>query len=384
MKILTTFILVISCFSRYVNAQAIDSKSQAMQECVQATKLADEGNYDASIQMLNDAITLDSSQNRFYKELAYDYYLKTTEKPGFNWWKNFIMQSKNENENTTELAALVLGHQYEEHSANGKAQEVFHSALMQFPNSGPLHASLSETLFNERNYFPALKEAEAGIQNAPNVADNYYWASEIYCHSTEKVWGMLYGELFLNMNPGNDSLRKARISQLLYTTFQNSIQIDPGNELKVDFSSIASSNGESSYSNLPYQVGVFERLISNSIKDESVVDLYSLNLIRTNFLKTYYEKQFNVKFPNVLFEYEAKIAEAGYLEAYNYWILQYGEPKQFATWLINNNAQFQAFQKWVADNPLILTSSNYFISSQYSWKDKPELIHINRKIQINM
>ena len=384
MKTLTAIILVLCCFSLSMNAQVIDAKSQAMQECVQATKLADEGNYDASIQMLNDAITLDSSQNRFYKELAYDYYLKTTEKPGFNWWKNFIMQSKNENENTTELAALVLGHQYEEHSANGKAQEVFHSALMQFPNSGPLHASLSETLFNERNYFPALKEAEAGIQNAPNVADNYYWASEIYCHSTEKVWGMLYGELFLNLNLGHDSLRKARISQLLYTTFQNSIQIDPGNELKVDFSSIASSNGESSYSNLPYQVGVFERLISNSIKDESVVDLYSLNLIRTNFLKTYYEKQFNVKFPNVLFEYEAKIAEAGYLEAYNYWILQYGEPKQFATWLTNNHEQFQGFQKWVADNPLILTSSNYFISSQYSWKEKPESIHINRRIQINM
>jgi len=191
--------------------------------------------------------------------------------------------------------------------------------------------------------------------------------------------------MYLNLNAGKDSLNAQRISNLLYDTYTSSIQLNAGNTVVVDFSKSAESDGtETATAKLPFQVGVYESLVMKAIKNETVIDLFSLNLIRTEFLKTYIDKGYDSQYPNLLFSYQAAVAEAGFLDAYNYWLLGKANPAQFDNWLEGNKKKYDAFLAWKASNPVPVTEQNYFSSAQYSMDEKPEQVKIDRKIDLKL
>ena len=47
--------------------------------------------------------------------------------------------------------------------------------------------------------YEAIKMWEKGIEVAPSFSKNYFNASKYYYFSTDKVWSIIYGEIFLNM-----------------------------------------------------------------------------------------------------------------------------------------------------------------------------------------
>ena len=62
---------------------------------------------------------------------------------------------------------------------------------------------------------------EKGIEVNPMFASNYFRAAKIYCNSSEEVWGMIYGEIFINLERTND--RTFKISKLLFDTYKSEI-----------------------------------------------------------------------------------------------------------------------------------------------------------------
>jgi hypothetical protein len=102
-----------------------------------------------------------------------------------------------------------------------------------------------------------------------------------------------------------------------------------------------------------------------SIVGEKNIDINSLHRIRTNFLNMYYKNGHNKDYPNVLFDYQKAVDEAGHLEAYNHWILMMGDEEAFSTWHGVNEDQWDSFVAWFSENPIKLDSSHEFYRSQY-------------------
>jgi hypothetical protein len=102
-----------------------------------------------------------------------------------------------------------------------------------------------------------------------------------------------------------------------------------------------------------------------SMINEKSIDLNSLDRIRTNFINSYYKSGNDKKYPNILFDYQNKVKEAGHFEAYNHWILMKGDNDAFDLWYNSNKVKWDAFIKWFSDNGLKVDNLNKFYIGQY-------------------
>ncbi len=369
----------LACLATGTNAQVSNPAGEklAAVKCDSAVALADRGQTSQAIRLLTEALVLDPQPVRYSAELAYTYYLQHNTSGAIS-----LLDQLSHRPDADEKLYTFLGSLYSQNDEPAKALNVYRLGTQRFPESAVLCAALSAGLVRSRSYYAALESAEKGILADPAYAENYYWAALIYCHSTEKVWGMLYGEIYLCLNTGADSTHANQISRLLYQTSQTALQLSGEEGIKVNFSEIASGQGTGEINaRLPYQVGIYEMLMLNAAKQETVVDLYTLDLIRTRFLKSYFEQDLNTPYPNALLEYQAEIANAGFFDEYNHWVFQSGNQKEFSDWAVRNDIRYAAFRTWLKENPLKIRRTHFFNSGQYAWKEKPEKIRIERRIQ---
>jgi hypothetical protein len=70
--------------------------------------------------------------------------------------------------------------------------------------------------------------------------------------------------------------------------------------------------------------------------------------------------------PNILFDYQQKIADAGHLEAYNYWVFSQGDSEMFNTWQKSNKKKWDNFLQWFTENGMKLSADYRFYRTQYN------------------
>lgn len=339
-------------------------KDKALEKAIEAVKLMDSGNVDESIKLLEEAQNLDPNRFDYPYELAYAYYLKEDYNEVIK-----ILEGVINHKDVNDRLFQLLGNSYDMIGEPEKALETYDKGLEKFPNSGAIYLEKGNVYWMKKEYEKALLFYEKGIEVAPQFPSNYYRATLLYCNSSEEVWGMIYGEIFMNLEP--NSKRTAEISKLLYNTYKNEITFTSDTSFSVSFSKTALINiddlQDPNKMKLPFGVGVYEPTIMMSMINEKSIDLNSLNRIRTNFIKMYFKNNNNKKYPNILFDYQNKILKAGHFEAYNYWILMKGDEALFRIWHSANTKKWDKFVKWFTDdkNRLKLDSSNKFYSGQY-------------------
>jgi effector-binding domain-containing protein len=211
----------------------------------------------------------------------------------------------------------------------------------------------------KKDYDQAIKYFEKGVAVQPDFPSNYYWCAKIYCGSTEKMWGMIYGELFMNIE--RNSSRTAEISKLLYDTYKSQIVFKSATETTVSFSK---QNVITNPKQLPYSI-IYEPTMGVSLVGENNIDINSLSRIRKRFTEFYFKKGFNKKYPNVLFDYQDNLIKAGQMDAYNHWLLMKGDEEGFNAWKDSNNDAWNSFIKWFTNNGLQLDANNRFYRVQY-------------------
>ena len=183
----------------------------------------------------------------------------------------------------------------------------------------------------------------------------------------EEVWGMIYGELFINLE--RNTKRTAEISKLLVDTYKSEIKFTSDTSYTVSFCKSMTLSLEDlkdpARFKLPFGGGCYELLLMTSVAGERSIDINSLDNIRTNFIESYFKGDFAKKYPNVLFDYQKKVKEAGHQEAYNHWILMYGDEDNFEKWKTANTSKWDSFIAWFKENKLQLDESHRFHRSQY-------------------
>jgi hypothetical protein len=178
---------------------------------------------------------------------------------------------------------------------------------------------------------------------------------------------MMYGEIFMNLE--RNSKRTAEISKLLFDIYKSEIKFSGDTGMTVSFSqnatiSLADLNDTANFK-LPFGIGAYEPTLMFSLLSLRSVDMNTLDQIRTRFVENYFNNKMNLTYPNILFDYQKKIMEAGQLEAYNHWILMMGDEAAFTAWESANTSKWENFVKWFKENALEVNESSHFHSSQY-------------------
>jgi tetratricopeptide (TPR) repeat protein len=110
----------------------------------------------------------------------------------------------------------MLGNDYDYNLEPGKAIDAYERGMVKFPNSGPLYLERGNMELMKDEFNNALTYYITGIEVDPKHSSNYYRAAKLYLASEDTYLGLIYGELFMNLERG--SQRTIEMSELIYNT----------------------------------------------------------------------------------------------------------------------------------------------------------------------
>jgi tetratricopeptide (TPR) repeat protein len=350
---LLLFIILCLC------ATAQSKKDKALQIGLHAIDIMDSGRIDESIKLLEAAEKLDPDRIDYPYEIAYAHYLKEDYKGAIK-----LLEKIADRKDASERLFQLLGNSYDIIGKSDIAFEKYDQGLKKFPNSGMLFLEKGNVYWGKKEYNKALGYYEKGIEVDPAFPSNYYRATRLYCNSDQEVWGMIYGEIFMNLE--RNSKRTAEISKLLFDTYKSQMKMTSDTSMSVDFCKniITAADGDPKHFKMPFCL-VYEPTIMLSAPFTKNMDIDYFDTVRTRFVGNYYKMDHNKTHPNILFEYQNKLRKAGHLEAYNHWILMKGDEDGFDKWQTANKDKWTNFVIWFKENPLKVDKENRFYSTQY-------------------
>jgi Tfp pilus assembly protein PilF len=182
------------------------------------------------------------------------------------------------------------------------AGNIYKKALKKFPNSGALHSEYGELLWAQKDN-SAIDEWEKGIKLDPSYAGNYYNAALYYFYTKDKVWALVYGEIFVNMESLTE--RAAAMKQILFKAYKEKLFADIGSSKDDDKSEFAKAFLQA----MNKQISLVNRGITTE----------TLTMIRSRFILDWFAN-YASKFPFRLFDYQRQLMQEGMFEAYNQWL----------------------------------------------------------------
>ena len=277
----------------------------------------------------------------------------------------------------------MLGNAYDLDGKPKKAVEMYEAGIRKFPESGPLYLELGVIQATEGEYEQAVATWEKGLTVAPTHPSNFYHAARMYMQTPIRGWGIIYAEIFLNLEPSTQ--RSEEMRALLWNAYNDAIILEEGvgedgertitngAEFFADAFAIEAVTDSTVRVGFPfyYEIATMSPIItlSLSLMDDSDGDdkdtpafqvlradgkltLEALHEYRLMFLKSW-EMGRGAEFYNVeLFAYQRKLVDAGLFRAYNYLMLVNEETAEEMTrWMEENPNELRRLVEWTRDNP---------------------------------
>jgi tetratricopeptide (TPR) repeat protein len=298
------------------------------------------GDFDNAILVLNRALQQDSKSLEMQKDLAQCFYLKRDYEKALVGVRELI-----DRPDADVMTFQIAGNVYKALQQVKDCEKMYKKALKKFPNSGPLYSEYGELLWAVKDY-SAIDQWEKGIEVDPGFSGNYYNAAMHYFFTKDKVWCLVYGEIFVNMESLSE--RGAAIKKLLYDAYKEKTFIEAdllkGEEKnKSEFAKafLNSLNKQSS-------------LASRGITTET------LTMIRTRFILDWFQNAGN-RYPYKLFDYQRQLLQSGLFEAYNQWL--FGTVENLAAydnWTKTNAQQYAAFDSFQKNRIFKMPAGQYY------------------------
>lgn len=322
-----------------------------------AIKLVDEQKYDEGIKILEECEKTDSLEYTYPYEIA----LAKSYNKDYDGAIKKLIEIKDYKEIRDHYYQL-LGNNYDYTGDSAMAMKTYDEGLKKFPKSGRLY--LEKGIMNESSKpFEAIKIYERGIEVEPMYPSNYYRAAKIYLKTNDRLSGLIYGEIFMNLE--RTTSRTKEMSELLYNGYKKSLIFTSKTESKTEFcpavidAAVFDKNKE-----LPLCMNfAYSYLIAMMKHSEFSYD--NLIQIRQDFLKEY--QMLKIKnAPNVLLNYFKKMDDNKVFNAYNYYLFQVANKDAFTEWQTKNKAEYDRFEDWytTTSNQLLVDSKNFYISDQ--------------------
>ncbi len=286
--------LTIVCLFAFFSI-AFSQTAKELQET--ARSFMQQGDYSNAVLVLNRAAQLAPTDIDIAKDLGLCYYLQ----------KNFtkaleIIKPLLERDDTDDQCFQIAGNIYKQLADPKECDRVLRKALKKFPVSGALYNDLGELLWAQQNN-DAIIQWEKGIEVDPAFSKNYYNACKYYFQNTDKVWSVLYGEIFVNMEPFTS--RTPEIKSILLEGYKKlfadaQMSLPPSN--KNNFTDAFAKN-----------------MNRQSILATSGITAETLTMIRSRFILDWFNEN-ESKLPFKLFELHRQLLQEGMFDAYNQWL----------------------------------------------------------------
>lgn len=354
-----TILLSISFFA---NAQGQSPKDKAWDFAKEAVNMMDDGKVDEAIKLLEEAHRLAPDIYNFEYEIAYGHYLKKDYKKALS-----VMQRVVQYNGVNDKVYQMLGNLYDMTGDTTNAIKTFKEGLVKFPNSGGLYNDQGNMYYDKKEYAKALQYYEKGISVDPMLASNYFRAAILFLSSEEEVWGMMYGELFILLEPNTD--RTIQISKMMYDTYKSEIQKTSDTSYSVSFSKMGNnidvSKMNDSNFRMPFSTMVYEACMSVGVGTVDKLDLDGFCKIRAVMLDQFYSMGYDKQYWNVLFDYQKKAKDAGFSDVYHHWVLIGGNKDEFGKWYDAHKDQVSKFASWYSNHHINITKSNMFLRNNF-------------------
>ena len=210
-------------------------------------------------------------------------------------------------------------------------------------------ALCSASLAQDADYYKAIqkrsstpvqpaqfKEMEEKALKDYSQAGSYEVLATSFGNTTEKVWAVIYGEIYCNLS--SDSDRISQVGSLVYHWYEGSLSRQ-GNGLSISLT----ENAQSSQKQLPFE-SLFEQSFlmgAASVQGNfPPLSIQTLIAIRKNQLSLWNQK----RLPETeLVRRQEAILSAGHFEAYNYWLFKGARADEFTEWIKSHQDQFRAW-----------------------------------------
>jgi tetratricopeptide (TPR) repeat protein len=299
-----------------------------------------QGDFTNAILVLNQALQKDEDNLDLQKDLAFNYYLNRNYAKALEVAKPFA-----DRKDADVQAYQILGMVYKALEERKECEKMYKAALKKYPNSGVLYNEYGEMLWSKENWSESLKLWEKGIEVDPNYSGNYYNAARYYFFSQDKVWGLIYGEIFVNLE--SYSKRTPEIKKMLlegykklFTEGNMTKNQDTKNEFVKAFLDIMKTQA-------PF-------VAENGITPET------LSAVRTKFIIDWFEK-YATKFPFRLFDHHRQLLREGMFDAYNQWIFgTVANLTEYENWTKAHPDEFQKFDYFQHNRVFKMPGGQYY------------------------
>jgi tetratricopeptide (TPR) repeat protein len=287
-----------------------------------------QGDFDNAIIILTRAVQLDKNDMDIQKDLTMSYYYNRNYEKALEGSKTLVDRS-----DADVVCYQIAGNVYKALEQVKECEKVYKAGLKKFPDSGPLYSEYGELLWEKKD-FTAIDLWEKGIRIDPSYSGNYYNAAVFYFYTKDKVWSLIYGEIFVNMESLSE--RGAAMKKLLYQGYKEKL-----------FTEANLMAGQEKNKN-EFSKAFLDCLNKQSSLASRGITTETLTMIRTRFILEWFDK-YASKFPYKLFDYQRQLLQQGMFNAYNQWL--FGTVENLAAyddWTKKHDEEyknFTAFQK---------------------------------------
>ncbi len=308
------FLMFSACF-----AQKADSLGRVAKQYMR------NGDYANAVVVLSNALKNDPDDLEIQKDLAFTYYLQKNYSSSVESGRKLVARK-----DADEQCYQILGMALKAVDERKEADKMYKQGIKKFPGSGELYNEYGEMLWANKDA-EAIRFWERGIEVDPNYSSNYYNASKFYYFTYDKVWSLIYGEMFINLE--SYSRRTPEIKTMLVDGYKKFFT-----DLKLP-KSVTAKN--------PFTTAYLSVMNDQSAAMSLGVTPESLSILRSKFLLEWFEK-YGDKYPFRLFEYQRQLLKEGMFDAYN-------------QWAFGASLGLTSFQNWTAQHA---DEYNRFISFQ--------------------
>ena len=308
--------LALNCFTGILSAQPDAAK---LHETAKA--FMRQGDYANAILVLNRAVQQQPGDIGLLKDLSFSHYFQKDYQRALEIVKPLL-----DRDDVDDQTFQIAGNIYKALGMLKECEKMYKKGIRKFPGSGALYNEYGELLIAQRNP-QAIEIWEKGIEADPSYSRNYYHAALYHDQTGDLSWSLLYGEMFVNMEPlGRNT---PEIKEMLFASYKKLF---------------ANSNVESSAKS---QSG-FTRAFLQTMNKQSTVASYGINTETLTMIRTRFILDWNTghasKYPFKLFEYHRQLLREGLFDAYNQWLFGSSESlTRFQAWTVNHKDEYAAF-----------------------------------------
>jgi tetratricopeptide (TPR) repeat protein len=326
-------ILLCCLFTATLNAQDV----QQLRET--ARSFQRQGDYDNAILVLNKAATLAPADPDVQKELGLAYYVGRQYQKALEHIKP-LAERADADEQTYQILCLI----YRGLDNLKEADRFYKIAIKKYPQSGMLYSEYGDMLeAKEPGLGRGIEQWEKGIETDPEYPNNYYHATKYYLNNSDNVWGLLYGEIFVNLESFTG--RTTEIKNLLLAGYK-----------KMYAGGIVPASAKT-----PFESELLEALRKQGSLTGSGINAETLTAMRTRFILEWNNGGGAKKYPFRLFDLQRQLLQQGLFDTYNQWLFgSVDNISAYQSWTASHNVEYTDFNKYQRNRLFKMPPGQYY------------------------